>query len=92
MVPEHEFASLDNHVQVFGEKAVALLSGVEFQVYILKHEPTAFSRNVGKSLPSDTASYPGSTELQLHTPAEIYLKNVFFQSLKTEINFYCSWR
>jgi hypothetical protein len=62
MVPGHEFASLDNRVPMFGEKAVALLSRFEFQVYILKYEPTAFSRNVGKRLPSDTASYPGSME------------------------------
>jgi hypothetical protein len=62
MVPGHEFTSLDNHVPMFGEKSVALPSRVEFQVYILKHEPTAFSRNVGKRLPSDTASYPDSME------------------------------
>ena len=62
MVPGHELASLDNRVSMFGEKAVALLSTVEFQVYILKHEPTALPRNVGKRLPSDTASYPGSME------------------------------
>jgi len=43
MVLGHEFASLDNRVPMFGEKAMALLSRVGFQVYILKHEPITLS-------------------------------------------------
>jgi len=70
MVSGHEFVSLDDRVPMFGEKAVTLLSRVEFQVYIMKHEPTALSRNIRKWSPSDTASYPCS---QLQTAAEIYL-------------------
>jgi hypothetical protein len=62
MVPGYEFASLDNRIPMFGEKAVALLSRVEFQIYILKYEPTALCRKAGKRLPSDTASYAGSLE------------------------------